>query len=63
MKREFARVADSVCDGRISLGYSVESDITKGAFDAFDGDSKFLGTFASRIEARTAIINAANDGR
>ena len=59
MKREFAKVADSISSGRVSLGFSVENDA--GGFDAFDGGDKLIGTFATRDEARTAIIHAADN--
>jgi hypothetical protein len=58
--RRITRIADAIYDGRASIGYSVESDSAAGGFDAFDGDDKPLGTFATRAEARTAIIHAAD---
>jgi len=55
---QFARLSDAIYDGRNELGYSIEND-TAG-FDAFArGD--FLGTFATRKEARAAIIAAHQD--
>jgi len=59
--RRIARVADAIYDGRASIGYSVESDSDAGGFDAFDGGDKLIGTFATRDEARTAIIHAADN--
>ena len=58
--RRIARVADAIYDGRASIGYSVESDSDAGGFDA-DGGDKLIGTFATRDEARTAIIHAADN--
>jgi hypothetical protein len=54
----FVQVADAIYSGRIELGHSVENDA--GGFDAFDSSDKPLGTFATRGEARNAIIHAAD---
>jgi hypothetical protein len=56
----FVRIVDSFTDGRTSLGFSVENDM--GGFDAFGANDEPLGTFDSRIAARRAIIDAANNG-
>jgi hypothetical protein len=53
-----ARVADAIYSGRVELGHSVENDA--GGFDAFDSSDKPLGTFATRGEARNAIVRAAD---
>jgi hypothetical protein len=56
----FARVVDSITDGRTSLGFSVENDT--GGFDAFDGADRLIGSFTTRAEARAAIVRAADSG-
>jgi len=50
------RLVESVCDGRASLGCSLQGD--DGRFVAYDGNGQFLGWYASRKAARAAIINA-----
>ena len=52
---QFAHVSDAIYNGRAELGYSIENDEAK--FDAFAA-GKFLGSFPTRAEARTAIIAA-----
>jgi hypothetical protein len=57
---QFVQVADAIYSGRRELGHSIEND--EGKYDAFGVDDEPLGTFDSRIEARRAIIDAANNG-
>jgi hypothetical protein len=54
-----ARLGDALYDGRTNLGFSVENDT--GGYDAFGINDKPLGTFATRAEARLAIINACDE--
>jgi hypothetical protein len=53
-----ARLGDALYDGRTNLGFSVENDT--GGYDAFDGADRLIGTFATRAEARVAIVRAAD---
>jgi len=56
----FVQVIDAIYAGRRELGHSIENDA--GGYDAFGADNALLGSFNSRIEARRAIIDAANNG-
>ena len=56
----FVQIADAIYSGRRELGHSIEND--EGTYDAFGINDEPLGTFDSRIAARRAIIDAANNG-
>jgi hypothetical protein len=56
--QQFACVSEGIYDGRAELGYSIEND--EAGFDAFAA-GKFLGSFSTRAEARTAILNAPRE--
>jgi len=62
MKREDAyRLVDAIYESRTEIGYLIESEFEKGAFDAFAAGGKLFGTFPTRAEARAAIF-AEDDG-